>query len=876
MKKWAFKVIVCILFTVFFGSAYANSSWIDSAGVRMASQLYNYPQEKMHVTTDQGRYVAGDTVWFRMFTVDAATNVPTRMSYYGYVDVTDPLGRQKCRIKIRRDSAGVLSGYIPTDVDWPEGVYRMRAYTAFMQNAGDDYFFAKNLPLVSPYRTQATLETRFGELKNGGTTLTVALVDNEGRQLECKEIVVVTPKGRHTKTYRRRSAEFSLGPEDLAANAVLVKADNYEKFVAVPVDTLERKVRFYAEGGYLVPDVPCMVGVRVTDSAGRSVEATGSVVDSGGNEVARFSTIHGGLGSFTFVPQSGESYQANVGGRVYPLPDVSAAAAVIQLKTGRKDYVVATAAGNVPEGSVLLVHNRGRGIYIDRIGRDAQLKFPRKDLGEGVVSFLLTDSEGRALSERLLFNMPEGNKLVGATSAVSADGRELTITVPESVGRADVTVAVLDGHLAEADTLTTIGSQLLLQSDLRGAIEDAAWYFSATTPARQAQAGLEALMLTQGWRRYDVPAVLRGQIAEPQIPVEQGPAIIGTVKSRWKGKPVEDANVNIMVPVNQNVGTVKTGSDGLFMIEGVDWPEDAWIIVQAKNKKGDYEGNVELDTIALPEVSYAATQPIQINNISDEDQTVDFGYRIDHPNGMMQVQLGEVVVTRAKPPAPTDISEILAQKSLDVEKLMKEETVTTYEELLRHIPGLIVQNGVMISRGAPVQFIINSSQIWQDDLDDPREILKQGRPGYYVSSVSSLLPPGGSSNYISNFQAAYPLSWVKRVDFIPASMTYAFHAGGGALINIALKDQKYMPKDKNWNLNQFRPLGYQHAAEYFTPDYSAADYDPATEAARPLLYWLPSQTVSADAPVCLTLPEGATPLVVVEGVTDVGGIITTP
>ncbi len=53
-----------------------------------------------------------------------------------------------------------------------------------------------------------------------------------------------------------------------------------------------------------------------------------------------------------------------------------------------------------------------------------------------------------------------------------------------------------------------------------------------------------------------------------------------------------------MVPVNQNVGTVKTGSDGLFMIEGVDWPEDAWIIVQAKNKKGDYEGNVELDTIA--------------------------------------------------------------------------------------------------------------------------------------------------------------------------------------------------------------------------------------------------------------------------------------
>lgn len=101
----------------------------------MASQLYNFPQEKVHVTTDQGRYVAGDTVWMRMFAVDAATNEPTMLSYYGYVDVTDPLGQQMCRIKLRRNSAGVLSGYIPIDVDWPEGVYSMRAYTAFMQNA---------------------------------------------------------------------------------------------------------------------------------------------------------------------------------------------------------------------------------------------------------------------------------------------------------------------------------------------------------------------------------------------------------------------------------------------------------------------------------------------------------------------------------------------------------------------------------------------------------------------------------------------------------------------------------------------------------------------------------------------------------------------
>ncbi len=829
-----------------FGEVGSLESWIDSVGVRMAAQLYNFPQEKMHVTTDQGRYVAGDTVWFRMFTVDAATNVPTRMSYYGYVDVTDPLGRQKCRIKIRRDSAGVLSGYIPTDVDWPEGVYRMRAYTAFMQNAGDDYFFAKNLPLVSPYRTQATLETRFGELRNGGTTLTVALVDNDGHQLECKEVVVVTPKGRHTKTYRRRSAEFSLGPEDLAAHAVLVKADNYEKFVAVPVDTLERKVRFYAEGGYLVPDVPCIVGVRVTDGAGRSAEATGSVVDSGGNEVARFSTIHGGLGSFAFVPQSGESYQANVGGRVYPLPEVSAEAAVIQLKTGRKDYVVATAAGNVPEGSVLLVHNRGRGIYIDRIGKDAQLKFTRKELGEGVVSFLLTDSEGRALSERLLFNMPEGDKLVGATAAVSADGRELTITVPESVGQADVTVAVLDGHLAEADTLTTIGSQLLLQSDLRGEIEDAAWYFSATTPSRQAQAGLEALMLTQGWRRYDVPAVLRGQIAEPQIPVEQGPAIIGTVKSRWRKKPVKEAVVSVMIPVDKTADIVAADKNGVFTFNGLDWSEDASLIVLAKNTNGDVESNVQLDIEPLPEVGRAAVLPQLIE--ADEEHPVDYDYRIDHLDGAMRIQLGEVVVKKEKKYTTGDLGLLLAQTSVEIDKLRNEEGVMSYEDVLRRLPGIIINNGSMTHRGMGVTFLLNSSIVWSGTRN--------------------------FGSYIQDFEMAYPLHLVKRIDFIPSYMSLAFSSRGTPLVNVVLKDPKYMPKDKNWDLNQFWPLGYQRAAEYFTPDYSAPDYDPATEAARPLLYWLPSQTVSADKPLRLAMPEAVKPCVVVEGIADTGAIVS--
>ena len=36
-------------------------------------------------------------------------------------------------------------------------------------------------------------------------------------------------------------------------------------------------------------------------------------------------------------------------------------------------------------------------------------------------------------------------------------------------------------------------------------------------------------MLTQGWRRYDVPALLRGEYAEPEYALEAGQQISGRI-----------------------------------------------------------------------------------------------------------------------------------------------------------------------------------------------------------------------------------------------------------------------------------------------------------------------------------------------------------
>ena len=47
---------------------------IDAISERIDLQRQEFPQEKIHVMTDHGDYLAGDTIWLRAWVVDAASH----------------------------------------------------------------------------------------------------------------------------------------------------------------------------------------------------------------------------------------------------------------------------------------------------------------------------------------------------------------------------------------------------------------------------------------------------------------------------------------------------------------------------------------------------------------------------------------------------------------------------------------------------------------------------------------------------------------------------------------------------------------------------------------------------------------------------------
>lgn len=127
-----------------------------------------YFQEKLHVSTDKDDYIQGDTIRLRAHCVDAATHRPLCVSRYVYVELHDSDGNLARRIKLlARDST--YSGFMPTQSLGRTGEYSLVAYTLFMRNQGDTYFFKKavsidpseNLVKKSPQRQIADFDVAF-------------------------------------------------------------------------------------------------------------------------------------------------------------------------------------------------------------------------------------------------------------------------------------------------------------------------------------------------------------------------------------------------------------------------------------------------------------------------------------------------------------------------------------------------------------------------------------------------------------------------------------------------------------------------------------------------------------------------------------------
>ncbi len=343
--------------------------------------------------------------------------------------------------------------------------------------------------------------------------------------------------GRYTvRAYTRWMQNF--GPEFFFQAPLTILNTFSASGAGVAQQALGYDVQFFPESGQLVQGLASRVGFKITDSEGRSVPATGTVADASGKQVATFSTLKYGMGSFPLLPaRAGVAYTATVqlatGKRLtVQLPSVQPQGYVLSLQSENDATLRLTVQAAGPALATEVVQVLGHAGQRVSLAAKATLVDGRATfllnknaLPDGISHFTVFNAQRQPVAERLYFS-PVRHRL-----ALTAKADKRTYLPREKVELQVAAPATANASLAvyRLDSLSTanpadVASWLLLAADLKGAIEDPGYYLRDSSAAGRVAA--DNLMLTQGWSRFRWQDVLAAQPPSlPYVPERYGPVI---------------------------------------------------------------------------------------------------------------------------------------------------------------------------------------------------------------------------------------------------------------------------------------------------------------------------------------------------------------
>ncbi|MDR1524070.1 MAG: TonB-dependent receptor plug domain-containing protein [Tannerella sp.] len=844
-----------------------NPLLTDTVTGYFVEQISRYPQEKIYLHTDKPHYISGEKIWFRAHKVDALLHNQINTSRYVYAELIDPLDSVVCRVKMHPDSLALFHGYIPLDEGLPEGNYTLRAYTRYMENQGEDYFYRKTLPVFDPLSLRFDAHTAFS-FDDKKIKASFRFVDKQsGHSFEPENITVRLNRNAEKKLSfdDDTTTTVTFGISEKASPGVitlnfLYDGKKYTKYIRMPSPEDNFDVLFLPEGGYLLAGASNSVAFKAIKSDGLSEDVTCTIMDSEGEITRTVQSLHLGMGVFDLYPEPGKKYKVectngkNITKR-FELPYAVTGHCGLKVKRIRnKVYVSVNRASDYKPSSelYLLVHIRGGVLYNEKWDPEKEyLVFEDSFFLSGVSQVVLYNADKQVISERMIFNYSD-NEMARLEFLTDRENYAAKQHIVSTVKIADVNNAPLSGNFSVSvtddkditpDSCSNIISAFLLTSELKGHIENPCYYLKQDS--REAAYALDLLMMTQGWRRYAVPEIIRGELSAPKIPVENGQVITG--KSDGMFTSVKGGSVSVLAMKDSEINThvMETDQQGRFELKNIDYPDSTRFIIQAVTKKGGKLVFLEVDE---PQPFPEAKGVISSRELFPENLPDNYIAKADEKylseNGMRIVNLAEVEVT-AKRKAPTNSAYYSAVTSsrvitaADIEKAH----YTDIKILLMQIPGLMITgDNISVRGGGPPLVVID------DFPDESFDILSME-----VSDISDIFLIKDAS----------------------AGVMFGPKASSGALI-ITTKHGFVQKRAKSRNISNFiTPLGFQAPLEFYSPTYDASQRHTMTDL-RTTIYWKPNVRVPETGEVSLDFYSAdaeTTYSVVIEGVSDQGHLI---
>ena len=640
-----------LLFLSTYVQAQSSTSSSQSVIDKINQYNQNLPGERLYLHFDKPYYTIGDTVWFKGYLVNSAMAY-SPLSSRIYVDLINDSNKVVQHF-IFPVSLGLAIGNIYLDEKLiHEGAYTIRAYTNWMRNFGTDQFFYSNFYVANSGNNNNLLinSTTSFVANNVKVDLKFSGIDKQPIGIRDLQLKLADDK----KTINRSNAQtlangglnlsFDLPDNVPVKNLTLItqdKKDNTIERIPLQINRAsDVDVQFMPESGQIVELLPTHIGFKALGNDGKGIAVKGILIDKENNEQISFESVHDGMGVFDFVPQSGETYTAKI-----TLPDgqiktvsisgIRSSGTVLKIKNTPSDSLEISIFStkdiqSATNDYTIMGQSQGTVYYAAtfKLNRDiVNFKVPKSLFPTGVAHFTLFNAQNQPLNERLSFINHNDNLKVeinaGSALYVPRDSIPLHITVKDNKGNPVVgsfSLAVTDdGQIKKADiSKTNIFTQLLLASDLKGYIEDPAWYF---TPDNEAAKALDILLLTQGWVSYNWKDILNGP-TQPAFTAEPEYIISGKVNNILN-KPMVNSNIVLL-----STGKVRlykdtvTNATGQFLFKNFPPITDSTtFVLEARKAKGriinagiSVDENRTPPAVALP--YFPAPTPWYINSDS--------------------------------------------------------------------------------------------------------------------------------------------------------------------------------------------------------------------------------------------------------------------
>lgn len=626
-------------------------------------------------------------------------------------------------------------------------------------------------------------------------------------------------------------------------------------------------VTFYPEGGRFFAGQRSKIGFKAMDPSGRSVEISGLVKDEDGTVVCGATTRHDGMGMVTLNPVHGKHYSlVTEGGKSFPLPEPSVEGASLNVsKVENELYIKALGFGRYTM-YIRDVSGTKRLADVDLSRGPLAFRLSVSDMMPGINHLLLVAGTGEIVSERLYFIYDQSPVICKMQNLKKAGGpRSLVrarVDISDAGGKipdGEFSVSVLRGSLRTRTQNDNLVSYMSLSSELKGTINDPKYYFDPEVPQKDRENAMNLLMMIQGWRYYDMPALMSPEGISLQLP--DGKEFYQTVRGRivrqLSSKEPKDFLFTLLIPSKHWTTSLPVTEGSRFLIDSLDFEESTDFLINiGRNRIGfDYSPKWDGDKFAeemayQPTPGLAGEEPVKEEiPLVSEIMAVD---TIAEAKVVADPYLDNLGLLSGKVPSSREM------------EIYKDRTLIEYLSLTT--PAFTYDGDQMYNRRVITgSLVVKSGE--DDESSDPDE--EESSPYAPVKLIVK---------DVEDYWFAYNQVRMEEIETIVVS-THAdsYYNAPGGVVAIKLKEGVAITSSETSpNLIHFVPLGYSRPSKFYSPRYDQGERREEFDC-RNTVYWNPCIDIKdghAEIEFCTTDQEDYPYYVRIEGKTSGGRLFS--